>query len=636
VAIALLLILVAAGVAVVRFGARPQALTDRDSILLAEFANNTGDPVFEDTLAQALAVQLSQSPFLNLVSQDRVRETLTLMGRPPDTRLTHAVGREACQRMGVKAMLHGSIASVGRLYVVALDATNCETGESIGREQIEAQSKEEVLQALGRGAASIRARLGESLKTIERFNVPIQRATTPSIEALRAYTLGMAQRAKGAEVESIPFFLRAIELDPNFAAAYNTLSTVYGSLGEWARSEEYARLAFARRDGVSERERLFIAYQYHDRVTGDQLQTAETLEVWKQSYPRDFTPPNALSIIYFRLGRYDLAVREATEAARRNPAHPFPLSNLAYAHRGLNQFAESKQAAQKAVDLKIETTPTRRLLYQMAVMENDVEAAEEHMAWARGRSREFDLIGAQAQIAAFEGRMADARALYGRTTEMAIARGFGEAAAAYVAHEAWTEVLYGNRTEALAAARSTRSRSRSDSLDSRVVPRYRTSAALALAGAIGEAAAIVAESVKRAPDSTLTQAVLVPVTNAGIALVRRDPDAALEALRAASTYELGTAAGYAPIYLRGQAFLMKGAGRDAAAEFQRILDHRGVDPFSPLYSLSYLGLGRALAAAGEISQARHAYDRFFEIWARADADLPILKEARAEYARLGT
>ena len=397
-------------------------MTERDSIVVGAIENNTGDPLFDDALVAALKLQLGQSPFLDIVADTRIRETLRLMGRKADEALTHPVTREVCQRLGVKAMLEGSLAALGRNYVLTLNATNCQTGEVIARAQQEATGRDRVLNELGALSKQIRTTLGESLPSIQRFDVPIEQATTPSLAALKAYALGLEERRRGREVESIAFFNRAIEIDGQFASAYGTLSTVYGSLGEWRRSEEYARRAFELRNRVSERERLFISYQYHDRVTGNEDRAAETLELWKAAYPRDMRPANALALIHNRTGRYAQAETEAREALRRSPGHPFPLSNLAFAYRLMGRYAEARSVAEEAVKLGVETLPTRRLLYQIGMLLGDGSAAA-HVSWAKDRPREFDLVFAQAEVAAFEGRLHEAADLYRRAADLAIARG---------------------------------------------------------------------------------------------------------------------------------------------------------------------------------------------------------------------
>src|SRR5262245_28240202 len=405
-------LVVIVAVAVALFGTKSQALRERDFIVIAGFENSSGEPVFDFTLRQGLAAQLSQSPFLNIVPDERLRETLRLMGRVPDDRLSHEVALEVCRRQAVKAMLDGSITRLGRSYVVAVQATNCQTGESIAREQASVDGKEEVLGALGRMASRLRRTLGESLASIQRFDVPIEQITTPSLEALHAYTVGQRARARGAEIESIVFFQRAVELDPKFASAYASLSTVFSNLGEADRAKEYARLAYEQRGQVSERERLSLTYQYYDQVKGDLTRATEILEVWKQSFPREYQPVNSLTLIHNFLGRFERAVEEGQEAIRRNRSHGFPYSNLAFAYRGLGRFDEARKTAERAVALRIETLPTRRLLYQLAILAGDEEEAARQLEWARNKSREFDMMGARAQASAFAGRVKDARQLY--------------------------------------------------------------------------------------------------------------------------------------------------------------------------------------------------------------------------------
>jgi tetratricopeptide (TPR) repeat protein len=614
--------------ALVWFRPGSRALSDRDSVLVGEFTNATGDVVFEDTLRQALVVQLGQSPFLNMLPDERVRETLRLMGRRPDDRLSREVAREVCQRLSTKAMLDGSIATLGSQYVLSLEATDCRTGETLALEQTQVERKEQVLQAVGRITSDMRARLGESLATLQKFDVPIEQATTPSLDALKAYTLGIQQRSRGAEIESIPFFQRAIELDRGFASAYTMLSTVYGNLGETTRSEEYARLAYEHRQKVSERERLFIAFQYHDRVTGDQEEAIQVLTLWKHSFPRDFSPVNSLALLFSRLGQYERAVEEGREAQRRNPSHPFPYSNLAYAYRALNRYEDARSVAMQAVGLKIETLPTRRLLYQLALMDGRAAEAHGHLEWARDRAREFDFVGAQAQVAAFEGRMRDARDLYRRTVEMARRQGFAEIGLGYAAQEAWAEALLGYRAEGVAAARALLASGPT------LVPGVRVAGALALAGAPDGVDAILDRAVKEQPENTLTVDIYVPISRAAAALERGQPDQAIVELRPAQPFELGGAAAFAPAYLRGLAYLGKQSGAEAAAEFRKILNQRGVDPFSPFYSLSALGAARAAALLGSVEESRRHYEAFFTYWKNADADAPLLRIARAEYAGL--
>jgi tetratricopeptide (TPR) repeat protein len=614
---------------------RPPALTDRDSILIGAFENTTGDAVFDETLLTALKVQLGQSPFLDIVPDGRIAETLRSMDRPDGARLTHDTAREVCQRLGVKAMLEGSVAPLGSHFVVTLNATDCATGGSVARAQAEATARERVLTELGSITSRMRTALGESLPSMQKFDIPIEQATTPSLAALKAYALGIEERRKGRELESVAFFNQALENDPEFASAYTTLSTVYGSLGEWRRSEEYARLAYKVQRQVSERERLFITYQYHDRVTGNQQLAAQTLELWKVAYPRDFRPVNALALIYNRLGEYDRAVNEAQEALRRSPGHPFPLSNMAFAYRALGKYDDARRTAEEAVKLGVETTPTRRLLYQLGILAGD-GSADRHLAWAKDRAREFDLVSAQAQAAAFQGRLREATELYQRTVDMAHARGLDGTASGYAAHLAWTQALYLERRDAAERVRREVGRVNSEADTPGTIPRFRAGAALGLAGQSADAQALISQAQSRYPESTFVNGVLIPSTRAAIALGQHRPDDAILALRSASATELGSVAGLVPLYLRGEAYRQKGAADEAIRECARILANRGVDPLSPVVALAHLVIARAKAGSGDIDGSRRAYEELFSIWQNADADLPILLAARSEFARLSS
>ena len=626
-------IAVLAGVLKYTWFVRRPTLSDRDTILIGTFENTTGNSMFDQTLLTALKAALEQSPFLDIVPDPRVRETLRSMGRGEDDRLAREVAREACQRLGLKAMLDGSIASLGSSYVIRLEATDCQTGEALAREQAEAPTDDRVLKELGRLSSRMRTTLGESLPSMARFDVPIEQATTPSLTALKAYALGLEERRRGRELESIAFFNQAIELDHEFASAYATLSTVYGSLGEWHRSEEYARLAYVLQNRVSERERLFITYQFHDRVTGNQERAASTLELWKTAYPREFRPVNALALIQHRIGRHERAVEEAREALRRTPGHPFALSNLAIAYRSLGKYADARQVAMEAVNLKVETTPTRRLLYQLGVLAGDGSAAE-HLAWAKDRSREFDLVSAQAQVAAYQGRLQQADDLYRRAIDMAVARGLKGTASGNAAQLAWTDALLRDPSKATDTVRRALALVEGDADGPGTIPRFRAAAALALTGLGSEALTLVTRAEQAYPEATFVRTVLGPVTRAALALRQLKPDDAVHALDVAVQTELGTIAGLVPSYLRAEAYMQKGAFPQALKEYQKLIDHRGVDPFAPMVSLAHLGIARAHARSGNVDASRRAYEELFTIWNLADPDFAPLAAARDEYSRL--
>jgi tetratricopeptide (TPR) repeat protein len=605
---------------------RPVKPIERHAVLIGSVANGTNDPDFDGTLRQALTVHLGQSPFLDIVSDERLRQILRMMGRDAGTSLTHVVAREACERLGAGALIEGSVSAVGRSTVVALVASDCNTGDTVARDQVEVERKEDVLKAVGGIASSMRRSLGESVGSLEQHNVPIQEATTPSLEALKAFTAGVEKRAAGGEIESIPFFEHAIDLDRNFALAYTTLSSIYGGLGETGRGEDYARLAYEHRATVSERERLFIAYQYHDRVTGDQLKTREALEVWKQTYPLDYRPSNALTVLLNRLGEYDRAIAEGQDALRLNPAHPFPYSNLAYAFRGAGRYADAKRTAERAVGLGIETVPTRRLLYQLAEMDNDQPEAQRHLDWGRSRPRGFDLVGAHAQVLAFRGQMNEARKLVQQTMDEANRDQLTQIASGYSAQFALTEALFGYTS--LAAERARRIP------DTTYEPQLRAAAALALAGMPGEAEKLIARTRDVRPSDTLLHAAYLPVAEAAALLARGRTDAALQALRPAAPFERGIVAALLPTYFRAEAHRRAGAFADAARDFRALIASRGGEPFSPAIPAASLGLARALAASGDTAGARRAYDDLFQIWKNADIDLPALSHARAEASAL--
>jgi DNA-binding winged helix-turn-helix (wHTH) protein/tetratricopeptide (TPR) repeat protein len=428
--------------------------------------------------------------------------------------------------------------------------------------------------------------------------------------------------------ESIPFFLRAVELDPDLASAYLGLSRIYSNLGEAERAKEYAELAFERRERASERERLSITYQYHYEVTGDQSQAIQTLETWKQSFPGEFRPANSLAVIYNFLGQFGRAVEEGHEAVRREPAHGFPYSNLAHAYRGLGRFDAARKTAERAIGLNVETLPTRRLLYQLAVLAGDREAALRHVEWARDRPREYEIVAARAQVAGHAGRVVEAREFYRETARMAELRNLADVGTGHLAWATWLELASGNAVRAREEAH--RVLARKPSYD----PRLRAAMTLAVTGCVDEARDIARGAAGVAPQHTIINSILVPLVKAGIELARRQPERAIEELRVVTPYELGFLAALAPIYLRAQSYLMQGSGLEAAQEFQRILDHRGSEPFSPFHAVAALGLARARAMAGNIEGSREAYERFLAGWANADPDVPVLLEAREEYGRL--
>jgi tetratricopeptide (TPR) repeat protein len=601
---------------------------ERSAILVSQIANGTADPDFEGTLREAVSVYLAQSPYLDLVSDERIRGMQQQMGRKPGEPMSHGVAAELCQRLGLQAMLEGSVSAVGRTTVVALAATDCHTGATIEKVDKTVERKEDVLSALGEITATIRRSLGESGASLAKNNTPIEEATTPSLDALKAYTEAFARRAAGSEVAAVELLERAIAIDPQFALAHTTLSSIYGGFGETGRSEEYARLAYEHRERVSERERLFITYQFHDRVTGDQLKAREALEVWKRTYTRDYRPSNALALLLIRLGDYATAITEAEDAMQRNPLHAFPRSNLAHAYRGAGRYAEARQVAERAMAENLQTMPMRRLLYQLGELLGDPALSKAQIDWAATQQRSFDMSGARGQVAIYGGRVQEARRLFAATMKDATDRGFPQVASGYAAQAAFAEVVYGYGSPPVEQARGVvRSATAFE-------PQLRAATAMALGGDPAEADALVRRLRGVRPQDTLLQNSYLPVVEAAALLARGDASAAVEQLRRAAPYENGIVAALLPVYVRGEAKLRAGAPDEAAREFQSILTHRGADPFSPVVALANLGLGRAYARTGAMAESRAAYEALFAIWSGADPDLPVLRQARDEYARL--
>jgi tetratricopeptide (TPR) repeat protein len=605
---------------------RGQALTERDEVLIADFVNTTGDAVFDGTLRQALAVQLGQSPFLNIVSDERIRQTLGFMGRPTGERITAAIGREICERERIKALLTGSIASLGTQYVVTLEALNARSGDPIAREQAEAVSKETVLKALGQASSRLRERLGESLASLQKYDTPIEQATTSSLEALKAFTTAETLRSTQGDLEGLPFLRRAVELDPNFAMGLAKLGTVHGNLGAVELSNEYTTKAFERRDRVSEREKFYIAVRYYDSVTGEIFKEKETLEQWTREYPRDSTPYNYLSAAYGNMGQYDKAAEAARVEIRVGPAAAWGYQDLAFLYVNLNRLDEAKAVVQQAFERKLDRDSLHLVLYQIAFLQGNAEGMRREVEWARGKPSEYFVKGNEAAVAVQQGRRARGRELTAEALRMT--EQSKEASAQFVVREAQMEALVGNSARAQERALAALA------LDPGFANSIECALALALAGRPEKAQPLVDAVARRFPSATLWQAILLARPRAAVQLARRSPAGAIEALKEASPNELGVLAGHWIVYLRGQAFLDLRQGQDAAREFQKVLDHRTVDPLSLLWPLSHLGLARAHALAGDAAASRRAYQDFFALWKDADPDVPILKEAQAEYARL--
>ncbi|MGC1977081.1 MAG: protein kinase, partial [Candidatus Sulfotelmatobacter sp.] len=611
------------------FSHRSRALTARDSILLSDFVNTTGDPVFDGTLRQALAVQLEQSPYLNIFPQERVRDTLRYMGHSPDERVTPDLARQVCQREGVKAVLNGTISAVGTQYVVGVDAVNCLTGDNLAREQVSVDKKEQVLGAVGKVASSLRSKLGESLASLQKFDAPVEEATTSSLEALKYFSLGEVERDKGSEQTSVPFYKHALELDPNFAVAYARLGQAYNNMGETVLGIENTRKAFERRDRCSELEKLYIETHYYNIVTGEVDKELEAYELWRRTYPNDSIPPNNLAVSHAVVGKWEQSLEEAQETKRLDPNSAFSYNVVAGAYLGLNRLAECKAMRMQEVAQKVDNAADHGNLYMFAFLDGDAAGMQHEVDWAKGRQDEYMVMETVADVAASSGKMVAARASYQQAVDLQRRETLEESAATALAREAVFEAQMGNSKAARDDASTALSRSRARD------PLSVAGRALSLAGDEREAEAAAQQLVKENPTDTLVNAVAVPVIRAGIALNQGNPAKAIELLQTATPYEFGYAAGVQPNYVRGLAYLKLHQGKEAAAEFQKILDHPGICMFMlPTCRLARLQLGRARAEAGDAGGARTAYQDFFALWKDADPGVPILKEAKAEYAKL--
>ena len=601
-------------------------LTERDTIVLADFINNTGDPVFDGTLKQALAAQLEQSPFLNIFSDQRVRETLRFMNRSPDEHVTKEIAREICQRQGLKAYLGGTISPLGGNYVITLDAINAQTGDTITIEQAEAGGKEEVISALGTAATKMREHLGESLASIQKYDAPIYEATTSSLDALKFFSMGVEQQLKGKYGEAIPFFKRATEIDANFARAYAAMSSMYYNTRQYDLAAEASRKAYDLRDRVGEYEKLVITQVYYDNTTGELDKYLQTLELWKRTYPHDSAPHNNLAVKYTELRQFEKGLEEAREAIRLNPNSASGHSILATCFVGLNRFDEAKDVIHKAFSQKLENLTMHQNLYRMAFVEGDATGMKQEIDWTRGKSEEYAAQTWQADSAAFSGELRKAQEFSLRAVELAQQRDLKEVAAQISAGATLRDAQFGNcgkvreqTTQALALSHD------------RVTLSLAANAS-ALCGDTGQTNSIIDELSKRFPTDTLVNEQRIVLIQATLALRNGNSAEALQLLEATRTH-----GGYLlfPIaYLRGQAYLKEKKGAEAAAQFQEILDHRGWSPLSYFYPFAQLGLARAAMLQGDTAMARKAYQDFLASWKDADTDLPSLIEAKKEYEKL--
>jgi eukaryotic-like serine/threonine-protein kinase len=611
---------------------RTPTLTEKDTIVLADFANTTGDNVFDDSLRQALAAQLNQSPFLNILSDGKVRGTLQLMGKPPDEHLTQAISQEICQRAGGKAVLAGSISQVGGRYNLILNAINCLTGDTFATTQSGAGSKDAVLDTLGKVGSEMRGKLGESLGSIQKFNVPVEAATTSSLEALHAYSMGVQTGNVRGDAESISFFKQAIALDPNFAVAYAKLGVVYFNMGQPKLGMENTEKAYAFRDRISEREKLYVTGHYFDLVTGEQDKALANYQLWEREFPNDYTPYINSAVIYLNVGQYDKAAEQARKAVEVGPDGVLGYSALASAYISQNRLDEAKNVANQAFANKLDEVGLRNGIYGIAFLQNDAAGMEKQFNWAVGKPGVEDaFFSIQAETEAYHGRLAKSRELLVRAAGSARSNDLTETTAFYQAVSALHDAEFGEIANAQKEADAALTIVKGQSIE--IV----SALVFARAGNAARATALADQLNKEFPVNTFVQVIWLPAIHAGVEMSRNNPDKAIEDLQAASPYDLGAVppiSGMYAVFVRGQAYLQAHRGKEAAAEFQKLIDHRGIVGNSMTGALAHLGLARAYVLQGDTARARAAYQDFLGIWKDADADVPILVAAKAEYAKL--
>ena len=628
---AIVIVLVAAGL-YWRLRQQPKQLTEKDTIVLADFNNATGEPVFDATLKQALTVDLEQSPFLNVLSDQKVDEQLRFMGLSTETRLTEEVARKVCQRASSKAMLLGSISQLGSNYVVGVQAINCETGDSLGSEQTEAASREQVLKALSKVTANLRQKLGESLASVQKYDTPVEQATTPSLEALKAYSLGIKTANIKGYAAAIPYFQQAIDLDPKFAMAYARLGVEYSNLNEPGRAAENASKAFQLRNQTSERERLYITCHYHDLVTGDVDQAIAAYLLFRQAYPREQWSYINLNSLYNSIGKYDQALVEAQGALQLDPSNVGNYINLAVTYADLNQVNQAKGVLEQARAHKLDSVALLPESYVVAFLLGDFADMTRQAAAAAGQpGTEDQLIAMQSDTEAYFGRLAKARELTQAAQFSATRAGLKEAAALWQLYGALHEAELGDPQRARQEADDAVAAAHSKNVQ------ILATLGLARSGEGKRAQALADELGKQYPYDTLINGYWLPTIRAAIALSQKDADGAIKALQPAAPYELGSPPppiALYPVYLRGLAYLQAGQGAQAAAEFQKILNHSGIVQNFPTAALARLQLARAQTMAGDTAGARKSYADFLSLWKDADPGSPVLKAAKAERAKL--
>ena len=639
VAALLLLFLITSGTGAFLFLAhKRRVFSERDTVVLADFANSTGDPVFDGTLRQGLAVQLEQSPFLSLISDERMQQVLHLMGQPPDARLDPQIGREVCERTGSAAVLYGSIASLGSKYVLGLQAKNCRTGKVLAEEQVQADRKEEVLNALDQIASRFRSRVGESLTTVEKYDTPLAEATTPSLEALRAYSAGLKIHSQKSSAAALPLFKHAIALDPNFAMAYAYLGHAYGEIGESDLSAESMSKAYQLQDHASDRERFFITASYDFRATGNLEKAEQTCVAWAQAYPRDYEPPGILGgVVYPAFGKYEKAIEESSKAVELDPDFAIGYGDLAFNNVYLDRLGQAEKTLQLASARNLEASDALVLPYDIAFLKGDQVGMEREAAQEQAKfESEAQSWYYQAFAMAYSGHLQQARTMAARATDMAQQADQPERAALWETGAALLEAFFADSSSAGKKAEAALELSKDREIE------YGAALAFALAGDTAQAQALANDLQRRFAEDTSVKFSYLPTLRAVLALHNGGRSRAIELLQVAAPYDLGAPRSsyhgifgpLYPVYFRGEALLAAHQGQQAAVEFQKILDHRGIVVSDPIGALARLQLGRAFAMSGDKRKAKTAYQDFLTLWKDADPDIPIFRDAKREYARL--
>ena len=602
------------------------ALTDKDLILVTDFTNTTGDPVFDGTLKSATAVGLGQSPYLNVVSDQKVQQTLKLMGQPVDARITPQIGRQICSRNAIKAMLTGSIAALGSQYVITLNAVNAATGDSLAEEQAQASKKEDVLNSLGAAVSNLRGKLGESLASVKKFDKPLEEATTTSLEALKSYTEANAARTKGDEYGAVPLFKHAIELDPTFASAYAYLGTTYSNMGQTDLYERYLKEAFDLKDRASERERFYIAGHYYDSL-GDIEQSLQTWQLYHQTYPNDEVPDSNLAVLYARLGDPEKALQFSLEGVRVAPDSNYGYLNAAVAYTALGRFEEAKAIANAGLQKTDGAPVLHGALAMTAMAQDDLPAEQKEAALTSTSSPAYVrmVLPAQATRAAGHGQLRKAQDLLSQAEVISRRIGFSESQALALCGKSWMGMLLGNRSRPGFDAAGPLSLSQSPGVVAIVA------STLALSGNDSAALRLAEDLSRKRPQDTWIQALDVPAIRAQIEINHGNGTKAIELLRPAESYDKGRSG---ILSLRGQAYLLNRQPQEAEKEFQAAIKMRTVGRRDPSPWLAQLYLARAYAMQGDAAKARATYQDFLALWKDADPDVPLLKQATAEYAKL--